>query len=129
MTALQSAPSDHTDYAEAMLRASDRIAEAVRTEDRDTIAAVIAEAVALPPADGADPWTSLVCALAVQVDTDVPWRERFAWTHDVAGAAPPIPEPGPSSASYLSASPCLDGSTWGVAPSSSTARTDLRSTA
>lgn len=119
-------PLAPSDYAEAMLRASDRIAEAVRTEDRDTIAAVIAEAVAVPPADGADPWMSLVCALAVQVDVGVPWRERFAWTHDVAAVAPPIPEPGPSSASYLSASPCLDGSTWGVAPSSPTARINRR---
>lgn len=57
-----------------------------------------------------------------QVDTDVPWRERFAWTFDVAAAAGPPPEQRPSTASYLSASACFGGATWGTAPSSSTAR-------
>lgn len=128
MTPLAAVPIDRDAYALAMLRHADRIADGMRTEDPATIHALIQAALASPAPTGEDPTTALVCALAVQVDTDVPWRQRFAWTHDVDAVAEPIVEPGPSTASYLSASPCLDGATWGVAPSSSTARTH-RSTA
>lgn len=116
-------PADLDEYAAAMLRAADRVALAYRSEDPDTIAAVIEEAVTIPAPPGTpDPWQALVGALAVQVDVDRPWRHRFAWTLDVAAVAAPVPDPGPSSGSYLSASACLDGDTWGAAPSSSTLR-------
>ena len=75
-------PSD--DYLTAMLRHADRLAIAHRTEDRSTIAAVLADALNEPAlADAPPAWQALIHALAVQVDTDVPWRERFAWTLDI----------------------------------------------
>lgn len=111
--------ADLDDYCDAMLRASDRVAEAVRTEDPAVLDRAIDDALRLPAPPGAPAAARvLIAALAVQVDTDVPWRERFAWTHDIAAVADPIPDPGPSSASYVSASACLDATTWGVAPSS-----------
>ncbi len=120
---MTASPIDLDDYFASMLRAADRVAIAYRSEDRDTIAAVVQDALDVTVPDGApDPWMTLVGALAVQVNIEVPWRERFAWTFDVAAATGPPPEPGPSSASYLSQSAALHGATWGVAPSSSTAR-------
>lgn len=84
------------EYHHRILAAADRVADAVRTEDRDIITREITAAVCIPVPDGGpQPWTALVTALAVQVDTDVPWRERFAWTleipepDDIAGAASP----------------------------------------
>lgn len=110
-------------FAALMLAAADRVADAYRCEDPALIARIVGEAVAIPvPPGGPDPWHALVGALAVQVDTDVPWRARFAWTLDIAAVTPDAPERGPSSASYASASACLGGAEWGTAPPSSTRR-------
>ncbi len=109
------------DYFVSMLRAADRVVIAYRSEDRDTIAAVVHAALDVTVPDGApDPWMALVGALAVQVNVEVPWRERFSWTFDVAAVAGRPADPGPSSGSYVSQSAALDPVTWGAAPSSST---------
>lgn len=110
-------------FYDEMLRASDRVAEAARTEDPVVLDREITDALATPTPPGAPSAAlALIGALAVQVDTDVPWRERFAWTLEIDAVAGPIPEPGPASGSYRSASACFDGDTWGAAPTSSTRR-------
>lgn len=79
-------------FAHQMLAAADRIAQAHRTEDLTVIEREIAAALAIPaPPGGPDPVRTLIGALAVQIDTGVPWRERFAWTLDVAAVAPVEP--------------------------------------
>lgn len=83
-------------YAHQMLVAADRIAQAHRTEDLTAIETEIAAALAIPAPPGIQPWRVLVGALAVQVDTDTPWRERAAWTLDVRS----VPARAVSSAGY-----------------------------
>ncbi len=114
-------PVDLDDYLTSMLRAADRLANAMRTEDPDLIGRYVDEALHVPAPPGAPAGLrALIYALAVQVDTDVPWRERFAWTFDIAAVAGRPADPGPSSGSYVSQSAALDPVTWGAAPSSST---------
>lgn len=107
------------DYFTAVLRAADRLANAARTEDPDVIERELARARSIDRPYGApDVDTALLLAAVVQIDTDIPWRERFAWTFDIAAVAGRPADPGPSSGSYVSQSACFDPLTWGVAPSS-----------
>lgn len=112
-------PEDFHAFCEEMLRAADRVAEAARTEDPAVLDREVTEALrTFAPPGAPSAARTLIAALAVQVPTDVPWRKRFEWTFDIAAVSDPIPEPGPSSASYVSASACLEPVTWGIAPSS-----------
>lgn len=109
------------DYFAAVLRATDRLANAARTEDPEVIERELARARATERPDSApDVDTALLLAAVVQIDTDIPWRERFAWTFDIHTVAGRPADPGPSSGSYVSQSAALDPVTWGAAPSSST---------
>lgn len=115
--------ADLDTFMAAMARVSDRLVDAIRSEDPSTIAAIVTEARHTYTAPGMpDVAWGLIYALAAQVNPDVPLRERIAWTYDIAAVAGPIGEPGPSSASYLSQSAALDGARWGVHPASPTAR-------
>lgn len=118
---MTASPDDIDFFFEEMLRASDRVAEATRTEDPAVLDREITEALrTLAPPGAPSAARALIAALAVQVDTCVPWRERFAWTLDIDAVAGRPADPGPSSGSYRSASACFGGDTWGAAPSSST---------
>jgi hypothetical protein len=87
----QAAPPE--DYYRELLFTADRVVQAARTEDPDTIRAVVLAALEVPaePACGCavparvdlQRAVDMLCALAVQVDADVPVRVRAAWTLDV----------------------------------------------
>ena len=72
--------------------AAARLATAVRTEDRATVAAVLATELARqPPPGGVDVVTGLLLALSIQVPDDVPLRHRVAWSLDIGQLPPPVP--------------------------------------
>jgi hypothetical protein len=78
--------------------AAARMATAVRTEDRATVAAVLAAELARrPPPGGVDVVTGLLLALCIQVPDEVPLRHRVAWSLDIDQPPPPAP---PSSVGY-----------------------------
>lgn len=72
--------------------AAARLATAVRTEDPDTVSAVLASELARrPPPGGVDVVTGLLLALSIQVPDDVPLRQRVAWSLDIDQPPPPAP--------------------------------------
>ena len=72
--------------------AAARMAIAVRTENPDTVAAVLAaELDRRPPPGGVDVVTGLLLALSIQVPDDVPVRRRVAWSLDIGQPPPPAP--------------------------------------
>jgi hypothetical protein len=75
-----------------LMMAAARMAAAVRTEDPDTVAAVLATELARrPPPGGVDVVTGLLLALSIQVPDDVPLRQRVAWSLDIDQPPPPAP--------------------------------------
>ncbi len=79
--------------------AAARLVTAVRTEDRDTVAAVLGvELARRAPPGGVDVVTGLLLALCIQVPDEVPLRHRVAWSLDIDQPPPPAP---PSSVGYV----------------------------
>lgn len=89
-------PVEHWNHQLTMAAA--RLATAVRTEDRATVAAVLdVELARRPPPGGVDVVPGLLVALAIQVPEHVPVRERVAWSLDIDQPPPPAP---PASRGY-----------------------------
>jgi hypothetical protein len=72
-------------YHHAALFATDRLAQAMRTEDHETIAAVLADAKSIHvPAGAPDLMDTLLLGAVLQIDPDGPGlRERVAWSLDI----------------------------------------------